>query len=289
MENKKKKFDDVYHIVNSIIVKKLEQGILPWRKDWSNSEIPTNLSTLDSYKGINLLLLSCYDFERNYFLTYSQAKEIGAKVKEKSAACPVVYWKAEENPNNGELKFILKYYNVYNISQCDNVPKDHIPQVTQKMKTMDVLKSVVKNMPDKPSFEYHEKANASFYDLRHDCVCIPHWKHLPSNEAYYDFVFRELVNSTKHSKRVGWHKEEMYMPNGAFTTELLIGEIGSCLLNAHAGIASRKFDETVGTSTSSWIDTFKKNKKMLVYAGGMAQKAVDYILNIQKKDDDLPL
>ena len=46
----------VYSIITETIIKKLEEGVIPWKMPWS-SGAPKNLVSGKSYRGINIFLL----------------------------------------------------------------------------------------------------------------------------------------------------------------------------------------------------------------------------------------
>jgi antirestriction protein ArdC len=60
----------------------------------------------------------------------------------------------------------------------------------------------------------------------------------------------------------------------------LTAEIGACYLNSITGIVNKEFDNSVAY-IKGWIDQLRNDKRLIVYASGQAQKATDYILNIQ--------
>jgi antirestriction protein ArdC len=62
--------------------------------------------------------------------------------------------------------------------------------------------------------------------------------------------------------------------------EELIAEIGACYLNSVAGIIDKEFDNSVAY-IKGWIDVLRNDKRMIVFASGQAQRAVEYILNLQ--------
>ena len=67
---------DIFSKITGKIVELLEAGVVPWRQPWSGA-LPTNLTTMKAYKGINYLLLGCLGFESNYWITYKQAQKNG--------------------------------------------------------------------------------------------------------------------------------------------------------------------------------------------------------------------
>jgi antirestriction protein ArdC len=130
----------VYEKITGIIMEKLEQGVAPWRKPWTASGFPKNLTTKKEYRGINLFLLHLSSFESPFWLTFKQAKSLGGRVKKGEKSMPVVFWTTktvdEADAENGETRkkeiSILKFYSVFNAEQCDGL-KDVPPPVERQI------------------------------------------------------------------------------------------------------------------------------------------------------------
>ncbi|MDZ7605382.1 MAG: ArdC family protein [Cyclobacteriaceae bacterium] len=82
---------DVYQIVTDLIIEKLESGIIPWQKPWSDYGPAVNYVTRKPYRGINQLILNGLH-TRPYYLTFQQAIDLGGSVKKGSKSIPVTYW-----------------------------------------------------------------------------------------------------------------------------------------------------------------------------------------------------
>ena len=116
---------DVYSIVTERIIKQLEQGYIPWKKPWVSCMDGTfNRISRKPYSLMNQLLLS-HDGE---YATYKQWEQIGGTIKRGEKSEIVVFWKMQEvaeKTETGEIQVrnipLLRYYNVFHISQVDNV------------------------------------------------------------------------------------------------------------------------------------------------------------------------
>jgi antirestriction protein ArdC len=88
---------DIYETVTNLIVDRLEAGVVPWHMPWkTSSSIPRNLVSKKPYRGFNFWYLLSFGFERPYFLTFNQAKNLGASVKKGSKSHMVIFWKMFE-------------------------------------------------------------------------------------------------------------------------------------------------------------------------------------------------
>src|SRR5580704_13087916 len=122
---------DVYSIITDRIIEQLERDIVPWHQPWTSAGLPKNLISMKPYRGINVWLLASAGYEQNYFLTFEQAKNIGAKIKKGEKGHIIAFWKRDEveDKETGEKKqkSFLKYFYVFNIEQCRDIPKEKIP------------------------------------------------------------------------------------------------------------------------------------------------------------------
>jgi antirestriction protein ArdC len=83
---------DIYQSITDKIVKKLESGIIPWRKSW-RSGIPRNFASKRPYSGINFLSLLAEDHKSPYYLTFLQCKERGGQILDGSKGSLIVFGK----------------------------------------------------------------------------------------------------------------------------------------------------------------------------------------------------
>ena len=136
---------DVYQIVTDKIINMLEQGTIPWRKPWATSSaLPRNLITNKEYRGVNTFLLGCQDYSSPYWLSYRQVISKSGNVRKGEKASFVVFCLFNTSQKTGTVEVdhdnppelstesvltrgrqrsscILKYYNVFNLEQCEGI------------------------------------------------------------------------------------------------------------------------------------------------------------------------
>ena len=134
----------VYSVITETIIKKLEEGVIPWKMPWS-SEAPKNLVSGKSYRGINIFLLGSLGYMSPYWLTFKQAQSLGGHVNKGEKSVPVIFWKTYskmETNDNGDheekSRFVLRYYRVFNIEQC-TLPAEEVPQADPTLKSFDPI------------------------------------------------------------------------------------------------------------------------------------------------------
>jgi antirestriction protein ArdC len=292
-----KQEQDTYSIVTERIIRLLEQGVVPWRKPWTAGNIPCNLITLRPYRGINLLLLNMEGYNQNYFLSFRQVKALGGFVKKDEKAHLVVFWKpiqkkkSEERPEDQDEKkertrYVLRYYYVFNIEQCTGIEDRFIPKIEQHQHDpITACEEIIANMPEKPEIRHDE--NRAYYHKKHDYVNMPDFEYFVKAEAYYATLFHELVHSTGHEKRLNRKEimEDSTFGDEMYSQEELVAEFGSCYLQSYSGAIH---DNMVNSAAyiDHWIRVLKGNTKFIVHASSAAQKACDYILNINPPNQD---
>jgi len=286
METKTSNKPSVYELINTKIVEQLENGIIPWKKSWINARWPQNLVSGSPYRGVNVLLLTSPCFSQNYFLSFQQLKELGGKVKKGAIPCPVLYWKDAENGG----KAIPRYRSVYNVEQCEGIPKEKIKSVQKIIFSEKHCEEIIRNMPERPQFKDNDKAS---YSVVNDFVMMPQRAMYKRAESYFGLFFYQLVHSTGHPKRLNRkgfaeNKDWNEKPD---VTEKLIAEIGTGFIKTLVGMEEIKVKQNPIT-IERWLKALKKNNSLVIYAATQAQKAVDYILNSKREisgKEDLPL
>ncbi|MFA6924899.1 MAG: ArdC-like ssDNA-binding domain-containing protein [Bacteroidales bacterium] len=280
---------DVYTIVTNRIIEHLEKGVVPWQQSWSDAGLPKNLITGKHYRGINVWLLSALDYKQNYFLTFRQVKDLGGSVKKGEKSHEVIFWKwfEKENKETKEKERIpmLRYYRVFNVSQCDNIPLDKIPPIIERNNNpIETCEKIISEMPQKPRIQ--NKEQRAYYNRLSDYVNVPKIETFNKSEDYYGTIFHELVHSTGHGERLNRKEllESKGMRTDKYAIEELTAEMGASYLKSYANIPIEQLENNA-SYIQGWLERLKNDKKFIVYASSQAQKATDYILNISPEKE----
>ncbi|MGV8130598.1 MAG: ArdC family protein [Candidatus Pacearchaeota archaeon] len=285
---------DIYQTVTDRIMSILEQGTIPWKKQWHDHGQPMNAITKRPYRGINFLFLSCMSYEDPRYLTFKQISEQGGMVKRGEVGHLVIYWKQlAETVNNCDIealssrsKMLLRYYKVFNISQCINLPpslaslSSHTAERT--LFPQPTCEAVVLGMKNPPQIIHAD--SYAYYSPSADLVNMPHIKRFTSDAAYFSTLFHELVHSTGHESRVGRELTTVqHMRSDSYSLEELIAEIGACFLNTYAGIAAQQIENNAAY-IQGWLARLRNDKRFIMHASAKAQQAVDYILGVPPQE-----
>jgi antirestriction protein ArdC len=283
---------DLYQLVTDQIINSLEQGVIPWQRPWAVAGVPMNLLSKRQYRGINLWLLLLLNYERNFFLTWDQIKASGGSVMAGEKGHIVVFWKqlpkksVEEKDGRQKQVPMLRYYKVFNIAQCRDIPEHLLPKADETIKEFIPkmeCESIIQCMPDAPPIEH--KDQKAYYNILTDVINMPKKKSFKSVDSYYSTLFHELVHSTGAEKRLGRKSLTDMVPYGtpSYAMEELVAEMGSAYLSRFAGILPNEIENTVAY-LDNWLGVFKKDKRFLITAAGQAQRAVDMVLSSKEEE-----
>lgn len=285
--------DTVHSIISDQIIKQLEKGVIPWRKAWGGAaNEPKNLISGKEYSGINFFLLSMMNMQSPYFLTFKQAKLCGGNVKKGERGFPIIFFKVKPKEKNLAGQTVkdgyamLRYYTVFNLSQCENIKPEKMPVVNEigklEFNPIEEAEKIVSGYMGKPRIVNRE--NQPSYTPVVDVVNMPLAENFTDREEYYSTLFHEFIHSTGHQKRL--NRPELMEKNcyGSidYSKEELVAEMGAAFLCSKAGI-----DNTLENS-AAYIQGFlrklksQNNQKWIVEAGSKAQKAVNYIYSLDR-------
>jgi antirestriction protein ArdC len=277
---------DVYQIVTDRIISLLESGTIPWKKPWATSNgMPKNLVSNKNYRGINLFLLGCQQYSSPYWLTYKQATEKNGFIRKGEKSSLVIFYKMldrreeDENDKNGKIP-MLRYHNLFNLEQCENIPSPPIEVPTYQFTPIERAEQIIKNMPNRPDISYG--GNRASYSPATDSIRVPYEDRFEKNEQLYSVLYHELAHSTGHQSRLA-RKEVMEVNrfgSEAYGSEELTAELTSAMLCGVAGISNETID-LAASYLDGWLSVLKKDKRMILTAAAQAQRAADYILNIK--------
>lgn len=281
----KQAMNQIYQIVTNKIIAKLEQGTIPWQKTWK-TEMPKNFVTDIHYKGINTLLLGLQDFEKSYWLTFRQVKELSGWVKKGEQSTLVVFWKPivnnrhqEIDESSADVYFLLRYYNVFNIEQVELPDEIKTKRITESQNIKNLsAENIVNNYPKPPAVVINNTLPNPRYLPRLDRVEIQSTANFISSDSYYSSLFHELVHSTGHRERLARKgiTEKIEFGTERYGKEELIAEIGAGFLCSLSGV-----ENTIDNQASyieNWLEALHNDKRMVLIAASQAQKAVDWIV-----------
>ena len=268
-----------------MIIEKLQSGIIPWKKTWTTA-YPKNFVSGLEYKGINILLLGLQDFESNYWLTFKQTKDLNGSIKSGEHASlvvfykPVVYIKDNElDEATADVSFLLRYYYVFNIAQC-NLPDEVLKRknIMQTNPKIMEAEDVIKKYRNPPEVCINNTISCPRYIPKLDKIEIMSINNFKTSDDYYASLFHEYGHSTGNRNRLNRKSitDSIHFGSADYSREELVAELFSAFICNLTGITL-----TLNNSVSyiqNWLNVLKNDNRFIVIAASQASKAVDYVL-----------
>lgn len=279
---------DVYQMVTERIIEQLEKGYIPWKKPWANCLDGTfNRISRKPYSLLNQMLLR----HEGEYATFKQWYQIGGRVKKGEKAEIIVFWKLQdvEEKSDGDERTvkkvpILRYYNVFHISQVENV----MPlEKTENFDTEPIKKAekVLNNYIEREKITlFVGESDRAFYRPADDSIALPGITQFESAEEFYSTAFHECGHSTLKACRCDREadNEKAYFGNEDYSKEELVAEMTSASILHSLGIETPDTFINSAAYIQSWLKVLKNDKRFIVSAAGKAEKAVKYILDIEQ-------
>lgn len=280
---------NVYELVTNRIIEQLENNIIPWEKPWSGTiDGAFNRISKKPYSILNQMLLK-YDGE---YASFKQWKDLGGHIRKGEKSEIVVFWKMypiKEKQDDGTeiIKTIplLKYINVFHISQVDGV-EPLKQKVTHDIEPIDKAEKILNDYWNRENITIeHVKGDKAFYSPMFDKIQLPLFEQFKQSEDYYSTAFHESVHSTMKTSRCNRQEDRkgkvVSFASDEYSKEELCAEVGSAQLMNIVGIETTKSFRNSTAYIQSWLKVLRNDNKFIVSASSKAEKAVNYILGIQ--------
>ena len=283
---------DLYQTVTDKIIAALEAGALPWQCPWNREPggaTPANLSTGRLYRGINTLLLNMTamheGYRRNRWLTYQQARMLGAHVRRGETGTPIVFFKMLEVDETGrfcaandtpaaKVVPMLRSFTVFNADQIEELP----PPLAQSEPAPDwnPVEEAERLLAASGAVIRHG-GDQAFYRPSDDVIQLPLRNAFPQANGYYGVALHELTHWTAHTSRCNRPLQSRQHLT-AYAFEELIAEMGAAFLCGHCGIDAEL--QHAGY-IAHWLEALRHDKRLVFTAASQAQKAADFVLGTE--------
>ncbi|WP_288898430.1 zincin-like metallopeptidase domain-containing protein [uncultured Capnocytophaga sp.] len=310
---------DIYKMVTDKVISMFKDAkASDYHRAWKDDAffIPLNYDSKKPYRGVNRLLLEeniGIIGSNPYFLTFKQIKKHGGKLKKGSKGYEVIYYtfiySVPAAPNRKAFKTteiadviahlqkynlpdsvvkrvpLLRYYRVFNGKDVEGI--DFKLQevkigraVPDSASENEAAQLIVENYPNPPAIKHG--GNKAYYERIQDLVRMPKVEQFDSVNDYYRTLFHELTHSTRHENRLNREKISFRFGDTGYAKEELVAEFGAVFLSAWAGILwyNNKNHAAYLKGWNNVIEEAENDNKFIMQAAAAAQKATDYILNL---------
>lgn len=262
----------VAQIVTNKIIDKLNKGIVPWHKPWFAFPAINNM-TGKPYKGVNQLIL-----DGGEYLTFNQIKQIGGKLKKGSHSEQVIFYTEIEDEEDEKIitKRIIKYYNVFNISNTEGIESKFKAEYKDNNK-IENCEKIIKKYLDKTGMKIKKERCKGYYAPAADIINVPNIELFDSSEHYYSTIFHEIAHSTGHQTRLN-RLTATEKGSKSYAREELVAEITSAMLAEYAGINTKEIFDNSAAYVSQWAKKLEEDCNAILYAAAKAEQAFEYII-----------
>ncbi|MBU1188341.1 MAG: DUF1738 domain-containing protein [Gammaproteobacteria bacterium] len=286
---------DIYERVTNKIIADLEQGALTWLKPWSAGNMEGKITKPlrhngVPYNGINILMLWGAAIESGflspYWMTFKQAKELGAHVRKGERGNLVVYantiTKTEEQEDGSEEERKIPYlkgYSVFNVEQIEGLP-EHC--YTKPKAIIDPTRRIqhAESFFASTGADIRHGGNSAHYSGGSDHVQMPFFEAFRSPQAYCATLAHELTHWTKHPKRLDREFGRKRWGDEGYAREELVAELGAAFLCADLELAPEPRADHAAY-IQSWLKVLQNDKRAIFSAAAHAQRAADFLHGLQ--------
>jgi len=290
---------DVHQEITDSILKVLERGAMPWRKDWRGSTaaamtIPRNLATQKPYRGVNVLLLWSaaqeHGYETNLWATYRQAASLGGHVRKGEQGTMVVFYKSvsrrrdEDDPLDKDDDqhrpfWLVRHYWLFNVQQCEGIPIPEQAPVTEPRPVVEGVEQFIKAC----GADVRYGGDRAFYRPQPDYIQLPPPEAFNSTESFYATLLHEHIHWSGHPARLNRNFGERF-GDQAYAFEELVAELGAAFMCGELKIRSDL--ENHASYLSYWVKLLIEDKRAIFSASSHATRAADYLRGLQGSPDD---
>ena len=287
---------NIYSRVTQQIIGQLENGVRPWIKPWRTEHTEGRITRPlrhngQPYSGINILTLWATavgeGFTSPTWMTFRQAKELGANVRKGEQGSLVVYANAvvrTETSDDGaeverEIPF-LKGYTVFNVEQINGLPEHYYAKPEPRLAAVERNEHVDKFVAATDA-DIRHRGHQAFYSQGADYIQLPAAEAFRDIESYYSTLSHEFAHWTKHPSRLNRDFGRKQFGDDGYAREELVAELGAAFLSADLDITPEVRADHA-SYLDHWLIILKSDKRAIFQAASHAQRAVDYLHSLQK-------
>lgn len=285
------------------LLEHIEKNPTDWQSGWNNiaAGAPYNGKTNTAYRGMNALYLAFLGAERGYkdtrWVTFNQAKELGASVKKGEKSSPVIFFefydrKTKKAFDNRTVKdmtdeekaaymkenvyAVMKYSSVFNAEQCHNFPeRKEIAMSEEERANQNVkIETIIANSAAPVLYDGGSRA---YYSPGTDKIHLPEIRAFDSMQDYYATALHEIAHSTGHESRLNRDLSGGF-GSESYAREELRAELACVFMQIEQGIQlNGKHITNHAAYLNSWLEAAKNDTSVFFKAAADAQRIADYV------------
>jgi len=289
---------DIYTRITDTIVTDLEQGVRPWFKPWNAEHAAGRItrplrSNGIPYQGINVIMLWTAAVAAGYaapiWMTFRQAKELGAHVRKGEKGSIVVYantiTKTETNDEGEEQEHaipFMKGYTVFNVEQVEGLPAQFYAPAEPRLDPVQRIAHADEFFAATRA-DIRHGGNRAYYSVTDDHVQMPPFETFRDAESYYATLAHECTHWTRHPKRLERDFGRKRWGDEGYAMEELVAELGAAFLSADLDLTPEPRADHAAY-IASWLKVLKDDKRAIFSAAAHAQRAADFLNGLQDSE-----
>ena len=179
-----------------------------------------------------------------------------------------------------EIPF-LKAYSVFNVDQIDGLPdKFQAPAKSEPVRRENARNERAEQFVANTRADIHRGGDRAYYSVLEDRIQMPDSHRFKDSDAFYSVLAHELTHWTNRNERAPRNFRPTSFGTANYAREELVAELGAAFLCADLQLSlSPRPDHA--EYISSWLDLLRNDKKAIVQAAAIAQKATDFLHSLQ--------
>ena len=273
---------DIHQAVTDQVIEMMAATGTDWVKPFSGGT-PMNATTGNEYRGINVLLLAMAG--PKHWASFRQWQTNGAQVRKGQKGTRIVFFKMMERENSqGKTDNfpVIRFSTVFSADQVDGWDAPVAPDrpVIEAIAAADAW---VEATGAGVTFN---DAGRCFYERGRDVISMTHPSRFAAtptstpSESYYATLLHELTHWTGSEQRLARTTGKRF-GDDAYAMEELVAELGSAMQCSMLGVTNEPREDHAHY-LNAWLVALKGDKRLIFTAAAAAQKACDFIKDLQK-------
>ena len=270
------------------IIARLEAGTKPWIKPWRGVPVSRPLRACGiPYRGMNVFWLwmvaDMCGYASPYWMTYNQAKTLGAQVRKGEKASPIVFYKVfdkidgkETEERDGSARIFAQASHVFNVGQVEGYAMPELPEAAD-----------FDPIPNADAFvaatgaTVRIQGDSAHYTPSADTITMPERQLFFATESgsaeenWYATLLHELVHWSGAEHRLARTFGKRF-GDDAYAMEELVAELGSAFLCGDLGISSKPRPDHA-SYLASWLKVLKADNRAIFTTASAAAKAAEWL------------
>lgn len=290
--NYKEKIEFERQQIANRILEEIQNNTLEWSRGWHGLDngAAVNAKTGKRYNGTNLIALYIQAKKQGYkdrrWLTFNQAKELGAQVKAGEKSTRIFHWneydvKTKSEPNWKEInklskddkeqyildniRYSISLHSVFNAEQCSGLKEYVAPKLSAK-EMAEQNEKIERVIANSAAPVLYDSENRAYYSTKEDKIHLPAIEIFKTKDDYYATALHEIAHSTGHASRLN---RDMSGEFGSekYAKEELRAEFASLFIQNELDLnIDGKHFENHSAYIQNWTEAIQEDKNVLFNA-----------------------